>query len=390
MDVIDLAQRLIRTPSPNLPGDERAVADVVRDVLAATGLPAARVIAAEAARPNLLTTVDFGPGRHLVLNGHLDTKPIGDAHWSVDPLAADIDGDRLYGLGSADMKGAVAAMLVAVAELAGSGFGVGRVSLLLTADEENGAALGARHVVETVALDADAVVIGEPGGIEADFDRLHLVSRGICRVKVKADGVQGHSSLSGRPGVRNAGVAAARAVVALAEAPPLAAPPNPGDLVGWVPTVNAGLAYRGGVGFGVLPGYVEADAEVRVLPGMRREDVLAALAAVVAPTGARVEPDEWIDWLPGALVSPADPVAAAARVALRAAVGAVPADSVFPGTTDATWFHSAQGIPTLPALGPGLLRRAHGADEWVSVHAVRQSVPLYRALVEAFLGGPSA
>lgn len=383
MDVIELARLLVRTPSPNLPGDERAVAGVVQDVLAELGLPAARVIAAADERPNLLTTIDFGPGPHLVLNGHLDTKPVGDAHWTVDPLAAEIDGDRLYGLGSADMKGALAAMIVAVAELAGTQ-SAGRVSLLFTADEENGAALGAKHVAAHVPLDADAVVIGEPGGIETDFDRLHLVSRGICRVTIKATGEQGHSSLSGRPGVRNAGVDAARAVIALADGPLPAAPPNPGRLVGWEPAVNAGLAYRGGVGFGVLPGYVEVDAEVRLLPGMRRDDVLATLAASVAPTGAVVEPDEWIDWLPGALVAPTDPIAESARVALRAALGEVPADSVFPGTTDATWFQELQGVPTLPALGPGLLKRAHGADEWVSVAAVRRSVPLYRALVQAF------
>src|SRR5437763_1782695 len=120
MDVIELARLLIRTPSENLPGDERAVAGVVQDVLAELGLPPARVIAAADHRPNLLATIDFGPGRHLMFNGHLDTKPVGDANWTVDPLGADLDGDRLYGLGSADMKGALAAMLVAVAGLAAS------------------------------------------------------------------------------------------------------------------------------------------------------------------------------------------------------------------------------------------------------------------------------
>ena len=118
-----------------------------------------------------------------MLSGHIDTKPLGDARWSVDPLAADVDGDRLYGLGSADMKAAVAAMLVAAAGLLEDPPAAGRLSLLFTADEEDGAAFGARHVAATVPLEADGVVIGEPGGIEEDFDRLHLVSRGIARMR---------------------------------------------------------------------------------------------------------------------------------------------------------------------------------------------------------------
>ena len=62
------------------------------------GLAAPGILARDEARPNVVISKDFGSGgRHLVLCGHLDTKPIGDATWTVDPLAADVDGDRLYG-----------------------------------------------------------------------------------------------------------------------------------------------------------------------------------------------------------------------------------------------------------------------------------------------------
>jgi acetylornithine deacetylase/succinyl-diaminopimelate desuccinylase-like protein len=118
LDVLDIARELVRTPSPNPPGDERAAAALVRDLLPELQLPGARIIARNESRPNLLITLDFGPGgRHLVLSGHLDTKPVADATWSVDPFGADVEGDRLYGLGSADMKSALAAMLVAASRL---------------------------------------------------------------------------------------------------------------------------------------------------------------------------------------------------------------------------------------------------------------------------------
>src|SRR5215210_8950193 len=116
---LDIARELVRTPSPNPPGDERAAAELVRVLLPELQLPRARTLAHHESRPNLLITLDFGPGgRPLVLSGHLDTKPVADATWSADPYGADVEGDRLYGLGSADMKGALAAMLVAASRLA--------------------------------------------------------------------------------------------------------------------------------------------------------------------------------------------------------------------------------------------------------------------------------
>jgi acetylornithine deacetylase/succinyl-diaminopimelate desuccinylase-like protein len=371
---------------------------VVREALAQLGLPAAETLSLHPTRPNLLVTLDFGPGgRHLVLSGHLDTKPIGDATWTVDPLGADIDGDRLYGLGSADMKAAVAAMLVAAGRLARSAPGAGRLSLLFTADEEDGATFGAHHVATTHRLDADAVVIGEPGGIEEDFDRIHLVSRGIARLRLIARGRQGHSSLSGVPGTRNAGVDAARLVAAVADRLVLEVPPNVDGLEGWQATVNTGMTYRGGVGYGVLPGRIAVDTEVRLLPGMDRDALTASFteltARVAGETGAdlAVEYDAAPnDWLPAAAVPADDAVARATQSACRRVLGRTPPLAVFPGTTDATWFDAGQGLPTLPAVGPGLLRRCHGADEWVSVDAVRRSVDLYAELAGEFCAADAA
>lgn len=387
---------LIRTPSPNPPGDEQAVAAVVAAAIAACGLPSPRVVAKDPRRPNLVTTVDFGPGgRHLVLSGHIDTKPVGDAAWSVDPFGGDIDGNRLYGLGSGDMKAGVAAMIIAAARVAAQPIKRGRLSLVFTADEEDGASYGAHHVASSVALHADGVVIGEPGGIVSDFDRLHLVSRGIARLRLVARATQGHSSLSGEDGIRNAGVDAARAVVAVADDVQLEIPENPGDLLGWQATVNTALVFRGGVGYGVLPGSMAVDTEVRLLPGMKRHEVREAferrMADLAAATGADLRVDFDAppnDWLPASAVPPDGELARAAREACLEIFGAPIPDSVFPGTTDATWFSELQHIPTLPALGPGLLRRAHGADEWVSIGVVRKAVDLYANLATSFCAGP--
>lgn len=61
-------------------------------------------------------------------------------------------------------------------------------------------------------------------------------------------------------------------------------------------------------------------------------------------------------------------------------------ESDYPATTDAAWLHGLAGIPTLPALGPGLLLHAHGADEYVDVAAVSRSVDVYAQLARAYCG----
>ena len=394
--MIDLARTFVRTPSPNPIGDERRIADVVAQAAEALGLPQPQRLACDDRRPNLLFSLDFGAGgRHLVLCGHLDTKPVGDALWEADPFGAAIDGDRLYGLGSADMKASIAAMLVAATRVTADGPGAGRLSLLFTADEEAGARYGAHYLAETGAIAADAIVIGEPGGLDSDFDTLHLVSRGSARLRITAKGRQGHSSLSdaggGDPAARNAGVAVARAVCAVASGVSLDVRENVHGLLGWRATVNTGLAFRGGVGFGVLPGQMSVDTEVRLLPGMDRDQLVSTLRAAVAEAQVGEDPvlsvdfdEPPLDWLPATAVEPHASVARAARDACIAVLGTAPPNAVFPGTTDAAWFGGQAGIPTLPALGPGLLRRAHGADEWVSVSAVHTAVNLYTELIRRF------
>lgn len=393
LDVIDLTRELIAAPSPNPGGDERAVVRVLQSALARLGLPAGVVHARTSERPNLVVTLDFGAGgRHLALCGHIDTKPVGDAHWTVDPFSEPVRDGRLYGLGAADMKSAIAAMLIAASRVRQEPPLGGRLSLVLVADEEDGAAYGAQHLTRLGLVDADAVVIGEPGGMATDFDRLHVVSRGIARMRIAAEGRQGHSSLSGEPATRNAGVDVARAVVAVADELEVSTPANADDLTGWEATVNTALAFKGGVGYGVLPGVMSVDTEVRLLPGMDRKALETSIAGVLQRvgdrTGARLslqfdQPPN--DWLPAAQVDVTDPLVGAARRACASALGHVPALAVFPGTTDATWFSGVQGLPTLPALGPGLLARAHGADEWVSVDAVKRTVDLYTDLVREYL-----
>ena len=114
-----LACRLIAARTPNPPGDERAAATVVTTALHELGIDQVEVIGATPERPNVIARVPgHGGARSLILCGHLDTKPPGDLDaWKTPPWEPVIRNGHLYGLGSADMKGAVAAMVFSGATL---------------------------------------------------------------------------------------------------------------------------------------------------------------------------------------------------------------------------------------------------------------------------------
>src|ERR687894_806781 len=187
-EVIALTSALVAAPSPNLPGDETAPAAVIERALLHYGLPRARVLAEEPHRPNLIVRIDGArPGPHLALCGHLDTKPVGDvaAEWGTDPFAPTIEGDRLFGLGATDMKGACAAMVLAGAAFAAvADHAAGSLSLLFTADEEYGSRFGAEFLARSGLVEADAILLGEPAGIDRDWEAIRTVSRGITGFKV--------------------------------------------------------------------------------------------------------------------------------------------------------------------------------------------------------------
>lgn len=386
-EVIDLACALMAAPSPNLPGDETAPAAVITDALKRYGLPEPRVIAKEPHRPNLIVRIDGAhPGPHLALCGHIDTKPVGDAapEWRTDPLTPTIQGDRLYGLGSTDMKGAVAAMILAGAAFAHAApDAAGSLSLVFTADEEYGSAMGAKYLVEAGALEGiDSIILGEPSGVHEDWDAIRIVSRGISCFRVVVHGTQTHSSISDLLPTVNAVEAMARFMVAFRREFKPRYPAHPLCPTG--PTINIGVKTLGGVGYGVVPGHAEFWTDVRTTPGMEREtffeDVMTTLKRVESELrGAtyEIDPHPVLEWIPPSEVPTDHPMVTAALAASRDILGQAPPLAAFPGATDAYAFHVLGGIPTLAAFGPGQLPLAHGPNEWVSVTSVKQAMRMY-------------
>ena len=154
------------------------------------------------ARVSNLWAVHRGPlpGPTLVLAGHTDVVPSGPLdRWASDPFVPSHRDGRLYGRGAADMKAAVAAMVVAAEEFVAAadaqGGHAGTVALLLTSDEEGPALHGTRHVVARLherGQRIDACIVGEPTSVRTLGDMVKNGRRGTLSGRLTVRGVQGH------------------------------------------------------------------------------------------------------------------------------------------------------------------------------------------------------
>jgi acetylornithine deacetylase/succinyl-diaminopimelate desuccinylase-like protein len=327
-----------------------------------------------------------------MLVGHLDTMPPGNlGSWQTDPYQLTRVGDRLAGLGVADMKSGVAAALLAAGRLMAEPGWSGGLELLFVADEENCSDYGMKWLVRQQALTADAAVILEPAGGAAarSWVRLFVAQRGSCVVRLTARGTPGHSAEQ-IPAAERAGVTLARAMMALADGDLFAGFSHPID--GTRPTVNIGTMVSGGITPFMHPESMTAIVEVRVIEGMTMAGVHGELRSVLARAGladrveiAAAEPPH--DWVPPSSAAGAgrraDRLAGAAAAAMRSVLGTEPRPGVLLGVTDSCWLTEA-GIPTLPAFGCGSLAVAHRPNEWIPAGDLSTAIDLTEALVRTY------
>jgi acetylornithine deacetylase len=362
---------------------------VIISALESLGIDDVQVVGATPERPNVIARVrGRGGGRSLILNGHIDTRPPGDLDsWESPPWEPSVRNGHLYGLGSADMKGAVAAMVYAAAAVARTEV-AGDLILVFTADEEVGGS-GARWLAETGLLAADAAIIGEPSGITRDWQTIHLISRGVCVFRVTVSGTPMHSSLSDRLPSVNANVAMSRLITRFAAESPamLSYPRHP--VITTAPTVNPALVATGGIGYGVLPDTASFISDIRTVPGMTPEQIQTDIERFL-DRAATDEPGldtEFVieHWHPPCEIDANHPLVTATVAAAREVLGEAPSFGAFPGGTDAPFFHLAAGIPTLPSFGPGLLTSAHRPNESISIESIEDATALYADIAQRFL-----
>ena len=366
IDARALTRELLALNTINPPGMERACARRLGAILEEAGYEVEYHEFAEA-RTSLVARIGNGDTPPICFTGHIDTVPLGAAPWSHDAFAGDIDGDRVYGRGSTDMKSGIASFIAAAVELAPRAARSPGVMLVITAGEEIGCE-GAKYLADQSLLEpAGAMVIAEP---TANYP--YVGHKGLAWFEIETHGKTAHGSM---PEVGdNAIVKMARVIDDLQG---FRFPVDSHPVMG-KPTLNIGTI-RGGLNTNSVPDEARITVDTRTVPGIDHVQLCKSLEALVAPRGASVrkivdtaalytEPQtEWVQ-----------------RVfeASAAFAGGRPAAKTITFSTDGADLKRAFGgaIPAV-VLGPGEPTLAHQTDEWCSMRRIDESVELFRALM---------
>lgn len=167
-DVVDLTSELVGRASENPPGEESAVADFLRERLEESPLPFdVETDDVLDGRPNVVARVGDPAEGSVLLTGHTDVVPANTDDWTADPYELEQRGDRIVGRGTADMKGAIAAKILATeAYFESTSTEIpGEVILAFVVDEEH-LGRGTQALVQNVDIAPDAAIIGEPTDLD--------------------------------------------------------------------------------------------------------------------------------------------------------------------------------------------------------------------------------
>lgn len=380
----------VRAKSPNPPGDTTLAAAHVTRFLQAHGLPF-RVIAPQATMPNIVGSFEGGaPGRHLVLNGHMDVFPADEANerWTYGPWSGAIADGKIYGRGVADMKAGTSASIFTYCYLHRIREHLkGRLTLTAVSDEETFGPWGARYLMEHhPEVHGDCLLNGEPSSpLTIRFgEKGPLWLRFTTRTK-GAHGAYTHLTPSAtkiaarlileleelttlQPSVP---IEIADALAGAAAAIDEAQGPGAKDIVQRV-TVNIGVIH-GGQKVNMVPGTCAFEADVRLPPGLGKEEVLAKIHRILA--GYPATAMEEINYSAPTAGDPDHEMIGILRANARALGRPDPAPIISLGGTDARLWRQ-RGIPGL-VHGP-FPRGMAQADEHVEIeeylHVVRMHV----------------
>lgn len=379
-DLLELASALIAVGTANPPGNEAAVAGILRAALAPWG-PTWTEVEPAPGRLSLVARVPAPAGKAaegrrptLIVNGHTDVVPVVPERWARHPFHPEVIDGRLYGRGSADMKGGVAAAICALRTLEAAGEAPAcDLVFQFVADEERGGALGTRVLMETGLLKADACLVPEPTSLAAC-----VAERGLMQGEIVVKGRPGHGS---RPREGISAVEHAAQIVLALHAADFGDPEHP--LLGR-PTANIGTVH-GGSAANIVAEEARVGFDRRLLPGVTRDEAIAGLHERLRDAGLG-EVDyqvEVYDFGEGSEMSAEHPFAELVRRCVTDATGARPPTIGMTFTTDARFVRNQAGVPAV-VCGPGDVAQAHGIDEWAEVAQLVQATAAYAQLYRSF------
>jgi succinyl-diaminopimelate desuccinylase len=374
-DPLALTQALVRCPSVT-PEDAGALG-IMEGALNRLGFACHRLVFSSADTPDIDNLyAKLGEGHpHLGFAGHTDVVPVGDPEsWSVDPFAAEVRDGVLIGRGAADMKGALACFVVALARFLEGRTFKGAISLLVTGDEEGPSINGTRKLLEWMGErgeSLDACLVGEPTNPERLGEMIKIGRRGSLNVRLTVSGQQGHV---GYPDLADNPIPRLMAMLTRIIETPLDEGTNhfqPSHVE--VTSIDVGNEARG-----VIP------AEARALFNIRYNNLhdARALEAWVRGRCDAVGGDYALEVRSTGEAFLTEPGAFSALIAgaVERATGIAPELATVGGTSDSRFIKDY-----CPVLDFGLVGRTmHKVDEQVPVEDLHRLSDIYAAILEDY------
>lgn len=365
---VELTRDLIRMNTVNPPGNEAPAVRWLGDKLYQAGFRI-RYVELEPGRDSLIATIGDPDSPALCFTGHIDTVPEGGAAWSVDPFAAVVDGDRLYGRGSSDMKSGLAAFITAALNLAPRLEGTPGLELVITASEENGCRGAVQLAQEKLLGNCGAMIVAEPTG---NFP--YLGHKGALWLRCECRGLAAHGSAPHLGD--NAIFKAVRSVATLADFRFSESHPVMGN-----PTLNVGLI-KGGMAPNAVPDSCEFVLDIRTVPGLDHSALKSRLRDILPEVEAFHElKDMSAVWT--------DPASDWVRHIFDIAENRLderPEPAAINYFTDGGVLHNAYGgIPTV-IWGPGESHLCHIKDEYCFIPKIDTAVHMYEQAIRQWCG----
>jgi succinyl-diaminopimelate desuccinylase len=366
-DAISLATALMAAPS--VTPATGAVFDVLEAALLPLGFAVDRFLSGDAPDgpvENLFATrPGTGAGRHLAFAGHLDVVPPGQG-WSSGPFAPEVRGDLLYGRGAVDMKSSIAAFVAAIPTACD-----GRVSLIITGDEEGPAVHGTLALIDHMqarGMVPDLCLVGEPTSVNRLGDMVKIGRRGSVNMWITVKGAEGHVAyphLADNPIPRLLRILSAIEAIELDQG------------TDWFQASNIEITNLevGNPATNVIPPAASARLSIRFNDLHKGADLASRIEALVR---AEAPDADFIAKISGeAFLTPPGAFSTLVSNAIEAVTGIKPELSTTGGTSDARFLSRL-----CPVVEFGLCNATmHKRDEAVALADVAALVEIYAAII---------
>jgi len=372
VDYVELACKLIEFDTSNPPGDQSECADYLADYLGE--FSNVRVYEKDGVK-NVLAELAFSKsGPTLAFNGHWDTVPWSPEAWVTHPLKPVVHGGWLYGRGAADMKGGLAAIILAFEEVSGLENLEGKLILMAVGDEETGGFKGTRYLLSRTGLRPDYVLIGETTDLLLKVGR-----RGIIQAKLRVYGDEMHSS--------RVYLSYVSSIEICSELTLLVRKLDPGDAGDIMPrTTFAVTIFEAGVKENVIPRTANLHIDIRNTPKVTRSDVESLLRRELERLKEKYGDFNYeLDVREAAkpyMIRDSHLVRVLEDVYRK--LGLTPVHDAGGGASDGRFFVE-EGVRNVVEVGP-IGENIHGINEKVEVESIFQTQKIYIEAASAILG----